>query len=255
MLKKYECVCYELLRPSQIKAIREKAPIAYIVAGALEWHGHQNPLGCDSLKAHAVCCEAALRFGGVVLPPLHIGHMIKDSVPDKNWGPQGWEGYTLGYNRIETLEAAVAGHARALAAAGWKVIAGVTGHDIDAQRDAMERAILAAVKGGPARGFAVKEGELHHPTEEIPLQMDHAGAWETSCMLYACPETVDLAELTSRGLAKDDHIRNIDGPEGIAGLSPLKHASPELGKRIIEGMGALIGAKAAGMLHSNGSVL
>ena len=248
MLRKYGCVCYELLRPSQIREIRGKAPIAYIVTGALEWHGHQNPLGCDSLKAHAVCCEAALRFGGVVLPPIHVGHMIKDSEPNKNWGPRGWEGYTLGYNKIETLEAAVAGHARALVAAGWKVIAGVTGHDIDEQRDAMERAILSAVEGTPARGFAVKEGGLHNPTDEIPLRMDHAGAWETSCMLYAYPEAVDLTELTSRGLAKDSHITNIDGPEGIAGMSPLTHASAEMGKKIIEGMGILIGTKAAKML-------
>ena len=45
-------------------------PVAYIPAGSLEWHGVQNPLGTDGLKAHAICCEAALRYGGVVLPPF-----------------------------------------------------------------------------------------------------------------------------------------------------------------------------------------
>ena len=35
MLAKYAAVCYEHLRPEQVKAIREKAPIAYIVAKPL----------------------------------------------------------------------------------------------------------------------------------------------------------------------------------------------------------------------------
>lgn len=247
MLSKYEPVCYELLRPAQVKARREKAPIAYIVAGALEWHGLQCPLGCDSLKAHAVCCEAALRFGGVVLPPHHFGFMIKDGEPDKNWGPAGWENFTLGYNRLEILEAAVAGQARALAHAGWRVLVGVTGHDIPQQRDALERAIQSAVQGTETRGFAVTEGGLHKQSEEIPLGMDHAGAWETSCMMYAYPELVDLTELSTRGLARDERL-GIDGPEGIGGLSPLTHASAELGRKIVEQMGYLIGSKAVAML-------
>jgi creatinine amidohydrolase len=247
MLSKYEAVCYELLRPSQVKALRDRAPIAYIVAGALEWHGVHCPLGCDSLKAHAVCCEAALRYGGVVLPPHHFGYMVKDDQPDKNWGPTGWEGYTLGYNRLEVLEAAVAGQARALAHAGWKVLVGVTGHDIDLQHQALERGIQSGVQGTGARGFAVKEGGLHQPSSDIPLGMDHAGAWETSCMMYAYRQMVDLAELTSRGLAGGDRL-GIDGPEGIGGLSPLRHASADLGRKIIERMGYLIGTKAAAML-------
>lgn len=247
MLSKYESVCYELLRPSQVKALRERAPIAYLVAGALEWHGLQNPLGCDSLKAHAICCEAALRFGGVVLPPHHFGFMIKDGDPDKNWGPAGWENFTLGYNRLDILEAAVAGQARALVHAGWRVLVGVTGHDIDDQLHALERAIESAVQGTSARGFAVKEGSLHEPSKQIPLGMDHAGAWETSCMMYACPEQVDLSELSTRGLAREERL-DIDGPEGIGGLSPLAHASAEMGRKIIEEMGHLIGSKAVAML-------
>ena len=104
MLSKYEPVCYELLRPAQVKALREACPIVYVTAGSLEWHGWHNPLGTDSLKAHAICCEAALRHGGVVLPPFYLGYVGVD-----NWGPPGWRGYTLSFNELSMLETAMRG--------------------------------------------------------------------------------------------------------------------------------------------------
>ena len=242
MLAKYDAVRYELLRPGEVKARREAAAIAYIVAGSLEWHGKQNPLGTDSLKAHAICCEAALRHGGVVLPPYYQGLL-----GERGWGPEGWEGYTLGHAKLETFEAAITGIARALVTGRWKVIVGVTGHDVDRQRDAMQRAIDAATEGHDATGFAIKEGELHTPDDDLPYRMDHAGAWETSCMMYALPGRVDLDEIRSSPLA-DRERWEMKECEGIGGLNPITHASPELGRKIIERMGDLIGAKARGLL-------
>ena len=86
-MEKYRSVQYELLRPSEVKSIQEQRPIVYIPVGSLEWHGVHNPLGTDALKAHAICCEAALRFGGVVLPPLFLG-ILGDG---RGWGPEGWD--------------------------------------------------------------------------------------------------------------------------------------------------------------------
>ncbi len=238
MLSQYERVCYELLRPEQVKAIRQAAPIAYVPAGSLEWHGLQNPLGTDSLKAHAICCEAALGGGGVVLPPFYQGLLGQG-----NWGPDGWDGYTVGYNQEATLEAAVEGIARALVASGWKVIVGVTGHDVAVQRDAMQRAIERATAEAPAGGFAIMEGELHQPGENIPVGMDHAGAWETSCMMHAYADKVDLETLRKHGLGDEESLQ-MSGPFGIGGKNPLKHASAELGRKIVEKMGELIAGKA-----------
>ena len=243
MLAKYEGVCYELLRPAEVKARREEAPIAYVVAGSLEWHGVQNPLGTDALKAHAICCEAALRSGGVVLPPFYqglLGHT--------NWGPEGWGGYTLSFNESPTLEAAMLGITRALVFGGWKVIVGVTGHDVEPQRAAMERAIEAGTRGSDAVGFAVREGDLHTPDREIPVGMDHAGSWETSCMQYAYPDQVDLDALREQGLTDAEADLQMSGPYGIGGKNPITHGSAELGRKIIERMGELIGGKARGTL-------
>lgn len=247
MLKQYEAVSYELLRPEQVKAIRSETPIAYVPAGSLEWHGRQNPLGTDSLKAHAVCCTAALKYGGVVLPPFYQGLL-----GDKNWGPDGWDGYTLGFNQESTLEAAMLGIVKSLVAGGWKVIVGVTGHDVDVQRDAIGRAIKAGTAGTESCGFALKEGELHTRDDDLPYGMDHAGAWETSCMMYACGEKVDLDQLRQLEPLSDPEHLEMKGPEGIGGKNPLKYASPELGEKIITRMGKLIGQKAKQMLDGMG---
>ncbi len=243
MLSKHESVCYELLRPGQVRALRDAAPIAYIVAGSLEWHGVQNPLGTDSLKARAICCEAALAHGGVVLPPFYQGLLGYS-----NWGPANWDGFTLSFNEGPTLEAAMLGIVRALVYGGWKVIVGVTGHDVAEQRDAIQRAIDVGVRGGGAVGFAMMEGDLHTPDDDIPYRMDHAGAWETSCMLHAHPGKVSLDALRAEDLTDDEEDLKMSGPWGIGGKNPLTHASAEMGRKIVERMGDLIGTKARKML-------
>ena len=95
------------------------------------------------------------------------------------------------------------------------------------------------------------EGELHTADDEIPYGMDHAGAWETSCMMYAHPQSVDLDELTSRGLCTKDQTKMSEA-EGIGGWNPVKFASAELGGKIIKRMGDLIGAKAVELLEQRG---
>lgn len=238
MLPKYEQVCYELLRPCQIKERMNLCPVIYIVAGSLEWHSFQNPLGTDSLKAHAICCEAALKHGGVVLPPFYQG-----LVGDKNWGPDGWEGYTLGFNNDDMFKKAMIGTCRALVYSGWKVLVGVTGHDVELQRSLMEEAIDVVTDDQSSTGFAIKEGEFHKPSSNIPFSMDHAGAWETSCMMYTYPDKVNLNSLEEHKLSNGDDLK-MSGPEGIGGKNPLKYASKEMGKKIIKKMGDKIGKKA-----------
>lgn len=245
MLKKYERVCYELLRPSLVKEIKDNCPIVYIVAGSLEWHGFQNPLGTDSLKAHSICCEAALKYGGIVLPPFYQGLL-----GEGNWGPKDWEGYTLSFNENTMFKNAMIGICKALVFSKWKIIVGVTGHDVDPQRDAMQEAIDITTDKINSTGFALKEGELHQISDDIPLKMDHAGAWETSCMMYAYEDKVELSELKNKDLSDihDNELKLSDRKTGIGGKNPLEHASKKMGQKIIEGMGDLIGSKAIGLL-------
>ena len=63
--------CMERLRPDQFRTLREETPLAYLPLGILEWHGPQNPLGLDGVKAHALCRRVADQVGGIVFPTLY----------------------------------------------------------------------------------------------------------------------------------------------------------------------------------------
>jgi creatinine amidohydrolase len=245
---KYRPVQYELLRPAEVKALRERCPVVYIPVGSLEWHGVQNPLGTDGLKAHAICCEAALRYGGVVLPTLYLG-ILGDS---RGWGPEGWSGYTVTAHDQASMEETIYRGARGLVADDWVVLVGVTGHDVQPQRDAIHDGIRRACAGSAARGFGVMEGENWQGGASMPFRMDHAGAWETSAMLYAHPDRVCLDELRAQMEAAsrtDVEIMQMKEPEGIGGWNPLKHASAELGQEIVVFCAERIGKKAIAVLE------
>ena len=66
-------VQYELMLPHELEAAMAACPTAFVPLGTLEWHGVQNALGLDAVKAHALCARAAREYGGVVLPALFGG--------------------------------------------------------------------------------------------------------------------------------------------------------------------------------------
>jgi creatinine amidohydrolase len=247
MLAKYQKVQYELLRPSQAKALRDQHPIVYIPVGSLEWHGMQNPLGTDGLKAHAICCEAALRYGGIVLPPLYFSIVGEN----RGWGPEGWDGYTITALDETRMEDIIYRAACGLIADDYKVLVGVTGHDVSRQRDAIHRGIHKACAGTDANGFGVCEGEYWHGGQSMPYSMDHAGAWETSIMQYAYGQYVDMEalhdQMEAAGRQELEKLR-MDEQEGIGGWNPLRFASAELGERIIVFCAERIGKKTRAVL-------
>ena len=247
-MKRHRPVQYELLRPSEVKSLREHCPVIYIPVGSLEWHGVQNPLGTDGLKAHAICCEAALRYGGAVLPTLFLG-ILGDS---RGWGPEGWSGFTVTANDETSMEETIFRTARGLVANEWEVLVGVTGHDVEPQRDAIHNGIQRACKGTDAKGFGVMEGENWEGGSSMKYGMDHAGAWETSAMMFAHKEQVRLDELREQMEATgrtDVETMQMKEPEGIGGWNPLKYASAELGQEIVEFCAERIGKKAIDILE------
>jgi len=247
-MKEYKSVQYELLRPSEVKLLREKCSVVYIPVGTLEWHGVHNPLGTDGLKAHAICCEAALRHGGVVLPPIFLGIMGDG----RGWGPEGWDGFSVNAHDKISMEDTIFRTAHGLVANDWKVLVGVTGHDVEYQRDAMHNGIQRACKGSDAKGFAICEGENWQGGTSMKYSMDHAATWETSAMLFAHNDRVCLDELREQMQKSgriDEETTQMKDPEGMGGYNPLKYASVELGQQIIEFCAARIGKKALDVLE------
>ncbi|MDX9972005.1 MAG: creatininase family protein [FCB group bacterium] len=207
-------VRYERLRPAQIVGAREAVPVVYIPIGTLEWHGEHNPIGLDTLKAHALACRCAERSGGLVFPGLYYGenreyalmetnaadrHMIhkKMGLPDENFAP--------GYMHTTHLEHALAYQrlllhmllqARSL---GFKVIVFVAGHYplIDHARAAASLFQQMPTRPHPIV-WAFSGYELVRDLE-MDVCGDHAGKWETSLMMALEPGLSDLSIIEGRG--------------------------------------------------------
>ena len=63
---------YEYLFGGELQDRIAERAIAWVPLGPLEKHGEHLPWGLDGLKAHAQCLRLAERFGGVVLPAIHV---------------------------------------------------------------------------------------------------------------------------------------------------------------------------------------
>ncbi|MBZ0294596.1 MAG: creatininase family protein [Anaerolineae bacterium] len=205
---------YELLRPSQIEAIRAEAPIAYIPWGALEWHSYHNPIGLDGLKARALCEALAEQTGGVVLPPVYAG---TDTI-------KPFKGF---YHTIEHAESTVQTLCREYMAGlvdeGFKVIILLTGHygreHVRALKETTEQ---FASENPQVRVWTLTDYEPH----EGHFEGNHAAKGETSYMMLYYPDSVDLSLLPA------DRRTTLDD-DGVMGLDP-REASAEHGQEELE---------------------
>ena len=90
----------------------------------------------------------------------------------------------------------------------------------------------------PTPGFSGADSILRNSSDRLHMP---------GRMMYAHAGKVGLNELRKRELSSDEDFE-MSGPEGMGGKNPLRYASVELGRKIVERMGDLIGAKAMGML-------
>jgi len=215
-----ETVQMQYLRPGQLEAAARALPVVYVPFGLIEWHGRHLPLGNDALKAHGILVKTAEQFGGVVYPPVffHDGFDPAIMVPV----------LTVLFERLK--------------ATGFRVIIGVSGHNVQGQIDMINDALTPVIADGTVAGTGMWEVSLSFSDESAT---DHAAKWETSNMMYFYPHLVDLAELGDGPLAP-----NMAPPDGISGLDPRRHASAEMGRRNVELASAAIGRKARELLES-----
>ncbi|MHC4556359.1 MAG: creatininase family protein [Planctomycetota bacterium] len=210
----------QFMRPAQLeKAIRD-FPVVYVPFGPIEWHGKHLPLGNDALKAHGILVKTAEQFGGIVYPPVyfHEGFPLKFLVPV----------LTELFLRLKKT--------------GFRVIIGVSGHNVQGQIDMIDKALAPVVADGTIAGVGLWEITLSRCAES---NTDHAAKWETSNMMFLYPDLVDISALGDGPLAP-----NMKPPDGIGGLDPRKHASLEVGRRNVELASQAIGRKARELLES-----
>lgn len=210
----------QLMRPGQLEKALRDFPVVYVPFGLIEWHGRHLPLGNDALKAHAILVKTAEQFGGVVYPPVYF----HEGFPRESLLPVLTELFTR------------------LKKTGFRVILGVSGHNVKGQIDMIDKALAPVVADGTAAGAGLWEITLSRSAES---NTDHAAKWETSNMMYFYPDLVDMSALGEEPLAPD-----MKPPDGIGGLDPRKHASPEVGRRNVELASQAIGKKARELLES-----
>jgi creatinine amidohydrolase len=210
----------QFMRPGQLESAARKFPVVYVPFGLIEWHGKHLPLGNDALKAHAILVKTAERFGGVVYPPVyfHEGFDRKAFVPV----------VTELFERLKKT--------------GFRVIIGVSGHNVQGQIDMINQALEPVLADGTVAGVGLWEVTLSGGQES---GTDHAAKWETSNMMFLYPDLVDMSALGTGPLAP-----NMKPPDGIGGLDPRVYASAEVGRRNVALAAEAIGRKAKQLLES-----
>ena len=210
----------QFMRPGQLEAAGREFPVVYVPFGVIEWHGVHLPLGTDAIKAHVILVKCAEKFGGVVYPPVyfHNGFRQEHLVPV----------LTDLFNRLKRT--------------GYRVIIGVSGHNVQGQIDMINQALAPVTSDGTAAGIGLWELTLSRGPESAS---DHAAKWETSNMMFFYPEQVDMSALGDGPINLD-----MKPPSGIGGLDPREHASAEVGRRNVELAAEAIGRKARELLAS-----
>ncbi len=238
-----EKVRYAELRPHEFRKRLAARPIAWLPLGTLEWHGEHLPLGSDALQAEGVMIVCARRFGGIVMPPIHLG-------PDRaRPADNGQMLYGMDYAGSTVPPRQLDGSCY-WAPLGLHVLI------VDAILEQLKRAGFRAVFGdghGPSRTSWVANLEERQARFGLKLfgvtkdlagqwksQVDHAGRNETSMMMHLHPELVDLSQLPA-----DRDIQ----PVGVGGQDP-RLGTAEHGRECLEASVGIVGKmlQAAGLL-------
>ena len=203
-------VQWERMLPHEMEAALAACPTAYVPLGTLEWHGVQNALGLDALKAHALCVRAAQRGGGVVLPPLFGGVGGVDEPYTVVMEPEP----SLSSHLLEPWLRALL---RELKRIGFRAVIVLTGHYGASQQMVVRETAVREMQrlalpilGTPEYFLALDYGYLG----------DHGGPFETSLLMALLPELVDLSRLKGKPPYR-----------GISG-DPRRHSSAEKGEQL-----------------------
>lgn len=210
-----EKVRYSELLPHEFKKRLAEKPLAYLPMGTIEWHGKHLPLGSDAIQCESLMVECARQYGGIVLPPLHIGPGPTRLMDDGRLliGMDFWNN--------------IVNPPRQLDGDCYWIPDGLFISMIDGILAQCKRTGFRAVFAdghGPSRSSWV--GELKQREDHFGLklfgvtpdiqtqwksQTDHAALNETSLMLHYRPDLVDMSQLPQS---------RSEWPLGVAGEDP-----------------------------------
>lgn len=185
------------LRAGQLLSVQDRFPVCFLPLGTIEWHGRQNPLGCDAIKAERLCVEASKLCGGAVMPPLYFSiDSCFDAGHGIGPGMDAVSGFLLpgSFYRIPTelFQNMVRQACANLLERGFQMVILISGHNAKVVQHAMDE-VCYEFTDREGRHPVVFSMEYAVLEEEDPLRFsDHAGGYETSMMLHLCPERVNM---------------------------------------------------------------
>jgi creatinine amidohydrolase len=238
VIKDMKKVRYEEMMPHEVVKARTEKPVAYLPIGGIEWHGEHNPLGLDTVKAHALCMKAAEKGGGLAMPALFWGesresgllefnHNVDGKVTEKMHLPA--ENFAPGYMGGVTPEQEQAFYEHLLThifyqlkSLGFRVIFVLCGHY--PLKPHAEKCAKEFMEKNP--NIKIYAGIEADPVRDIyPNGGDHAAKWETSIMYTLRPELVDVSVL-----GDDKSVK----PIGIYGEDPRCDDLKEFGQKVTQ---------------------
>lgn len=223
---------YERLHPAELRAAVERAPVAFVPVGTLEFHGEHLPFGVDSFEAHSLCLRTARLVGGVVLPPVYLASGCLD-LP-----------FTLSFEP-ELVHAWVSATIDGLAGRGFRVVVVLTGHGpLDLNHVLKRVCAEAQERHAELAAYALcwlelNAARLTEPELGDPTCVDHAARIETSWMLALEPDLVRINRLSDDPGAS--HL-------GIYGPNPRFTASADFGEQQLAAAAQLLAARTRELL-------
>ncbi|UNX54613.1 creatininase family protein [Georgenia sp. TF02-10] len=170
----------------ELAARMAERPIAILPIGATEQHGHHLPLGTDSFLAEEYARRIGDRVDGIVLPTVPFGY---------SWVWKDTPGtVTVGHR---TLEAYLGDVVESAERSGFGMLVIADGHESNVTTMKYVVRDHAARSSFPVlRLFYPKLSEIlaEHLESETWHGMIHACEFETSLLLDARPDLVDMAK-------------------------------------------------------------
>lgn len=216
------------LRPGELLSIQEKFPVAFQPLGTIEWHGRQNPLGCDSIKVEKLSVAVAEKVGGVVMPTLYfatdayrdVGHGIGLGMDAAAGFQLPGSFYSIDADLYKKL---VINACQNYLARGFKLVVLISGHNAMTQDNVLSEVCYTFKEDDREPVCFIMEFSPlpdGHPLK----QGDHAAYYETSMMLFHNEELVNM------NANKNQQIESL----AIAGDRPYSDASAEDGAAFFE---------------------
>jgi len=208
---------FDRLRPSQIEAIKNEFPIAYLPWGAIEYHGCHNPTGLDTHKAFHLVKDLAKVNGGLVFPPISLAANLISSYPGADFKQHSIE---FSEDLIQTI---CTEYFEQLAKQDFKIVVLLSGHagepHLQILRDTAEK-----FNAKYPNNYFWTLAEFDVIPDEL-LVANHSAIGETALQLYYEAQTVALNCLPKDGeITLEEHA--------VSGEDP-RPATAALGKKIV----------------------